>query len=322
MSDVAKAAKVSKTTVSLVLNEIPGTRIPDATRARVRRAAEKLEYRHPSLSRRPDRSGTRIIGVLINELSNRNASNLMEGVMATAADLDYQVVVQMTDGRADREKAALENLRDLGITEVVYALTYNVGPEPTEDLRNFRHVFLNCQREDGIGTSVMPDHYDIGYQAARHLVSLNRERISTLTGDPWQIGTRLRLSGFLNGLAESGLTPFHVEVGRSIDEAAKKIVLRLMKEQVTTDAIYCQNDMMALGALEGLEDVGCRVPDDVAVIGCEDRDFARLLRPPLTTFMVPEVDMGRTAVELLISGDPLPDEPVILPVELLARGTA
>jgi LacI family transcriptional regulator len=123
-----------------------------------------------------------------------------------------------------------------------------------------------------------------------------------ITGDPWQDAARSRLNGYRRALWTSGmrLDPSYVRVGRWSHASGAEATHGLMALPSPPDAILCQNDSMARGALSALRALGRRVPDEVAVIGYDDRDFARDLDPPLTTVLLPLTEMARRAVEFLV----------------------
>jgi LacI family transcriptional regulator len=321
LSDVAEAAEVSKTTVSLVLNDIPSIRIPEATRARVLRAAQELGYQQKFTIKRAELDRPPVIGALINEISQAYPINLLDGLQAAAEDKEVQIVIQITDGRPEREREALATLQQLGAAGVIYAMTFNAEVTPVVELERFRHVLLNCRRIDGAGTSVVLADEAIGRAAARHLLDRGYRRIAILTGDPWQIGARERRAGCEAELAEAGLAPTHVEAGMWDHRITAEITERIVSGPDRPDAIFCQNDLMARGALAALNGMDVRVPQDVAVLGCDNREFSRYLSPALTTFSVPHAEMAERALEILCAEGPLSGESIAMRGNVIQGGT-
>lgn len=321
MVDVARAAHVSKTTVSLVLNQIPGVRIAEDTRQRVLRVARELGYEPgPDLHQiDPDRK--RLYGVLINEISAAYPINLIEGMQIWADAQGVQVVIQVTGAIPDHETAALENFARFGVDGVIYARTFTAIVEPPPKLEAFRHVFLNCRRADGVGVAVLPAERSGGTLATEHLIGLGRKRIATITGDPWQLAAKERLEGYHRALARAGLSrdgalELNGDWGHESGYAA---TIRLLELPDPPDAIFCQNDIMARGALAALRAHGRSVPAEVAVIGYDDREFAKTLEPTLTSVTLPHVEMAERAIQYLAAGTPSGDRTVSIRGELILR---
>lgn len=321
MSDVAAAAGVSKTTVSLVLNDVPGTRIPKATRSRVFRAAQTLGYRHPAEIRRDSARRSPVVGVLINEISQAYPINLLDGLQSAADDLDVAALIQITDGRPERESNALTHLADLGALGIIYASSFSAEVTPTAELERFRHVYLNCRRKDSTGSSVVIADQAIGHAAIEHLLERGRRRIAIITGDPWQIGAQERLAGAKAALAAAGIAPFAIEAGMWEHGIAADAARRIMSGDARPDAFYCQNDVMARGVLAALGDLGVSVPVEVAVLGSDNREFARDLVPPLTTFDPPHAEMAEQAIRMLCAEAPLTNSSLPVMAELMLRGS-
>ncbi|WP_319517834.1 LacI family DNA-binding transcriptional regulator [uncultured Martelella sp.] len=302
MSDVAKAADVSKTTVSLVLNHVLEARIPDATRAHVFRVARELGYVSLPSTFNRDGSRTSVIGVLINEISAAYPINLLEDLQTAAEARNSRIVIQMTGGTPERERAALVDFRNYGVKGVIYAMSFNAMVTPAIELDMFRHVFVNCQREDGRGHAIVGDSRSGGYAAARHLIERGCRRIATITGDPWQVDTRERLQGFETALAEVNLSPFAVDPGAWNYGHARELTGRWLCETRPPDAIFCHNDFMARGALSALPGSAITCPKDILIIGYDDREVAAWPSPTLSTITLPHAEMAELALEAL-SGD-------------------
>lgn len=322
MSDVARVAEVSKTTVSLVLNEIPGVRIPEGTRARIFRVARELGYRHRPAQHHDEDQPITSVGVLINEISASYPINLLDGLQIAAEQRDIQLIIQMNGAGPEQERDALRNFHRLGITGVIYATTFHAEVEPCVELDRFRHVFLNCRRREGDGHAVVSDEYASGQAAARILLGSRATRIATLTGDPWQVATRERLSGFQDTLALAGLEPIAVEAANWSHALARAATEQLLAQGARLDGLFCQNDIMARGAYAALRAAGIRVPQDVCVVGHDDREFAADLEPPLTTLTMAHADMAELALERLLGGEALGDRIEALAGETILRGSS
>ena len=150
--------------------------------------------------------------------------------------------------------------------------------------------------------------------------------IGTVTGPFRRHVVRSRLHGYEDALREAGIEPgedLAAEADWTPGAAAAATRLLLQRDPAMT-AVFVHSDAMAIGVLSALARAGRRVPDDVAVVSCDDMPFAEYLIPSLTSLRVPFAETGEAAVELLlgrIAGQPPPDEPILLPVELVVRGS-
>lgn len=321
MVDVARAAEVSRTTVSLILNDIPGVRIAEATRQRVLRTARDLGYTPGPFLSDLDPVGKRLVGVLINEVSAAYPVDILYGLQTFADAQALQLIVQMTDGLADREAAALDTLGRLGVEHVIYASAFTTPLRPAAALGRFRHVLLNCRREDGSGLAVLPAERHGGFVATRHLASLGRRRIATITGDPWQWASKERLAGYHRALTRDDL-PRSDQFVRSTNwshAAGFEAALTLLRLDAPPDAIFCHNDLVARGAIAAARSLGGRVPDDIAIIGYDDREFAQDLE--ISSITLPFADMAETALAALVSEETLEDRTISVEGRLLVRGS-
>jgi LacI family transcriptional regulator len=150
--------------------------------------------------------------------------------------------------------------------------------------------------------------------------------IGTVTGLFRRRVTRSRLHGYEDALRAAGLEPSEdlVAEGDWTPQGGATSTRVLLERSPSLTAIFVHSDMMAIGVLSALWQAGRRVPDDVAVVSCDDIPFAEFLTPPLTTVRIPLAEAGRQAVELLlrsIAGEPVPERTPLLPVELIIRGS-
>lgn len=301
MIDVARRAGVSQTTVSLVLNNIAGIRIAEATREHVIETARLLGYSPGPLLHELEAEHVPIIGVLINEISSAYPIDIIDGLHVSARAAAMQLAVFVTDGVVEREAEALKSLRRLGVERVVYANTFTAAVHPTEDLKDFRHIYVNCFRNDGEGTAVIPGERAAGFAAAQYLIHSGCTRLATITGDDWHSSAQRRLSGFRRGAKAGGLSLDQVYI-KHCDwghRRGREAMMELLALPEPPDAVFCQNDMLARGALAAIYEAGLRVPDNISVLGLDDREFARDLG--LSTMLLPHAEMAERAIKILTS---------------------
>lgn len=160
--------------------------------------------------------------------------------------------------------------------------------------------------------------------ATQHLIQAGRKRIGMLNGPSKYEATHQRLQGYQKALEEAGL-PYDaslVRVGKWHEQSGYQLARELMRLPHPPDAIFCASDSIAVGALDALHELGMKVPDDVALVGFDNRHFSQYQRPPLTTIALPLVEMGRLASQLILSAI-LRDKPESIihhvPCELIQR---
>ncbi|MHA6689097.1 LacI family DNA-binding transcriptional regulator [Devosia sp. A449] len=321
MVDIARAANVSRTAVSLILNQVPGMRIAEATRQRVLQVARELGYDPGPRLEELSQENQRLFGLLINEISSAYPIDLVYGLQNWADAQGVQIIIQVTDGVLDRESAALDNFARFGVESVVYASSFSALATPPDGLHAFRHVLLNCRREDGTGLAVLPAERHGGSVATQHLLDIGCKRIATITGDPWQFASKERLAGYRRTLNKAGLN-----LGKAYEAASDwghatgyHAARQLFELAEPPDAIFGQNDIIVRGILAAAQEAGLRVPQDLALVGYDDREFAKDLQ--ISTVTLPHAEMAERALVDLASGGELGDKTLFIAGELIERAT-
>ncbi|MBQ0942784.1 LacI family DNA-binding transcriptional regulator [Ideonella sp. 4Y16] len=316
MTDVAKAAGVSQSTVSMVLNNASGARLSAETRARVLQEAMALGYRlphrDPSLPTGPTKQQP-VIGYLVDEISTSPHPVVsLDGARDAAWEQGCVLQVAVTRSNPEQENATIAAmLNQPGLVGVVYSTIFTRPVEVPEALLARPLVLLNCHDDRRRLPAVVPSEVAGGHAATEYLIAQGHTRIAFINGEPWMEAAQDRLKGYRRALATADL-PFDPQLLREGDwmsGSGYEQALALMALPRPPSAIFCANDLMALGALEALKHLGLRVPADVSVIGYDDQEISRHTHPPLTTLVLPNEEMGRTAVELLLSlaaGERLP----------------
>jgi LacI family transcriptional regulator len=307
MTDVAKAAGVSQSTVSMVLNSVDGARLTAETRARVTAAAAALGYRLPRREPSSEASGLRrnVIGYLVDEISTSPHPVVsVDGARDAAWEHDCVVTVMVTRNNAEQEAAAIAALQaNPALLGVVYSTIFTREVALPEALRTVPTVLLNCHDDTARVPAVVPGEVGGGHAATEFLISQGHARIGFINGEPWMEAAKDRLKGYRRALATADLPfdPALLRDGDWMSGTGFDATLSLMKEPRPPSAIFCANDLMALGALEALKQLGLRVPEDVSVLGYDDQEISRHTHPPLSTVVLPNYEMGRAAVEMLLS---------------------
>jgi LacI family transcriptional regulator len=323
IGDVARRAGVSVTTVSRFL---AGQTVRAAET--IRTAVSDLDYR-PSPAARSLRSGrTASIAVVVPDVTNPFFAAVVKGAEAVARQDDYHLFLSNTDEDVDREAAVLADLVGR-VDGVILAPTVESDEAPLRARQaGLPIVFLD--REIGgsaLFDAVLVDNVGGTRSAAEHLLDLGHRRLAIVNGTMRSTPGRQRRETFIETLTSRGIEPseFHEEVGDFREQGGYQAVLRLLALEHPPTAIFVTNNLMTVGALRALHDMGVRVPDQVSIVGFDDLDLAALLMPPLTVVARPMEEQGALAMRLLLSRlrehDDVTPRRIVLETKLLVRGS-
>lgn len=303
MTDVAAMAGVSQATVSLVLNGSPGAKLSEATRKRVHQAAEELGYK---LVRRGQQStssdGSTIVFIVDEGATDPWMILAFEGARDKALEYGINVCLFVSHGDPETEATIVNQMNQLPLLGYIYGTILTRRVELTPPLQDQHVVLLNCYDEKRRLPCVVPGDLLGGRMATERLIQAGHTRIGMINGQNGIDATRDRLKGYKQALASNDI-PFAADLVRSGNwepSSGYKMTLELMALKNPPEAIFCANDMMALGCYEALNELGFSVPDDIGVIGFDDRDIAKHMKPGLTTLILPHYEMGEIAAEQLI----------------------
>ena len=322
--DVAAHAGVSLGTVSNVLNN--PDRVGPATRERVESAMRSLGF-VPSRAAGQLRSRrSELIGLVVPDVGNPFWASVLRGVETVADEAGLTMVIGSTHQDPERQEHLLRVLKSQGVDGLVIAPIVDRAADwaPFED-RRFGVVTLERQGADSTGAWVSLDNVEGARLAMSHLLDHGHRRIALVNGPASVSWCAERRAGVVLALAEHGLEARDVVVDvevcdLTVDEGAAAIAPLLDSRSVT--AVMCVNDMLALGALLAMHERGLRVPQDVALIGYDDADFAPALNPSLSTVRQPSFEMGVAAARLLLRADGRdPGEHVEFEPQLVVRSS-
>lgn len=320
--DVARASKVSIATVSRVFNDSPA--VSEVTRQRVRAAAQSLGYWPNGIARSLITNRTHMLGVVLPDLHGEFFSEVIHGVDEASRAHGLHVLVSRASARADELTSALRSMRGRVDGLVVMAPDLRASETLEQTARSIPTVVLNPDRPLESVDTVAIDNGGGARQVVSHLIRLGHRCIAMVTGPEHNADSRQRLEGYRRALADAGLftTPDLVVAGDFTEPSGYDAALQLLARSHRPTAIFVANDVMAVGVLGALDDLGVPVPGDIAVAGFDDIPLAQYLRPPLTTVHVDMLGLGRRAVELLL--DPgrrerTPGRHDVLPTTLVVR---
>ncbi len=302
IKDVAKHAGVSVGTVSNVINH--PDMVSAETRERVRAVIERLGYVRSESARQLRAGRSRIMALLVLDMGNPFFVDVARGAERAARKAGLGVMVCNSGQSADEEADYLGLFAEQRVRGVLLTPADATGRN-IEAFRRHRIPFVLVDRvaEGTTECSVSVDDVMGGALAVRHLVDAGHRSVAYVSGPPDLHQVRDRRQGALNALAEAGLAPEtlrelpteHLTVSAGRDAGAR--ILGLADRPT---AVFCANDLLALGVLQSMYAAGVRVPEDIAIVGYDDIEFAAAAVVPLTSVRQPAVTMGAMAAELLL----------------------
>lgn len=307
LRDVAKRCGVSTATVSAVVNGAEW--VSDATRVRVQRAIDRLGYRPNQFARTLKTQRGYAVGVIVSDLTNPFFTEVVRSLSHALRADGHAFFLCDSDHRFDLGEVHLRMLVDGHVMGVVL-----IGDSVPEDaLRRFAGrkgsvPIVAIEREyaiDGV-SSLLVDSEAGACNAVRHLLGQGYERIAMIGGPRQGPGSEtyarvLRYDGYRRALKDAGVRfdPRLVAEGNFRYGGGQEAMRQLLATGKRIDAVFCANDMMALGAMSVARDAGLRVPHDLAVVGFDDIPIAALTSPGLTTMAMPKGELGQAAATIL-----------------------
>jgi LacI family transcriptional regulator len=302
MNDIAVQAGVSQATVSLVLNEVPNSRVSKETRDRVLTIADSMGYaRRAGVNPAAD---VRLIGLMIDDVTATPfAAPLIEGARHQAAAAGCVVATFVTGGNPATEEAAMQVLQASRLVGVLYASLVTRLVTPPDRLHQLPTVLLNCHDKSHAFPTVTPGDVTGAMAATSVLIRAGHRRIAHLQGEDWGEAARDRALGYRRALTSADIPfdPALLEGPAWTVASGRAATLRLLDLPDPPTGIFCFNDRVALGCYEALHMRGLRVPQDVSVIGFDNDDLVANLQPPLSTMVLPHDEMARWAVSQLLN---------------------
>ncbi len=331
ISDVAKLAKVSKKTVSRVINNEDS--VTEDTRRKVLEAIEQLNYVPSALATSLAKGRANCIGMLLPHLTWPLILDVLRGVTDLVETSDYALTLySMT-----RDEKAVRNF----VNRMVHAkqidgLIVLTPPRMLEYLTELYHkgfplVLIDDHGYNPAFSSVVTTNFEGAYTATKHLAETGRRCIAYINGPKNYGCNRERLAGYLQALKDFDLPvnpDLIYEDGDYTDHGDRgsiRAIQSMLSKGVEIDAVFAANDIMAFGAMNALGQAGLQVPDDVAVVGCDNILATAYSTPTLTTIQQPFYEMGQTAAHVLIdalNGGSLPTSPIEVPTSLVIRDSS
>lgn len=300
LKQLAEHLGLNPATVSVVLNEVPGRSIPQATRDRIKAAAKLLNYQPNLLARSLRSRRTLTIGILVPELGDGYHTQVMSGIGDQLIKAGY---FYFTAHHRHKPSLIEEYTRMLigrgaqGIIAIDTMLEHSIGI-PVVCVAGHRHI-------EGV-TNVLLDHVRAAELALNHLYSLGHRQIAFMRGQPFSSDSDERWKSLVRvadklGIAVKPELVINLERDMSSPELGYPVVQQLLAAKQPFTALVAFNDISAIGAIRALQDVNLRVPNDISVIGFDDIKAAAFTLPRLTTINQPLEEIGRIATQSLLN---------------------
>jgi LacI family repressor for deo operon, udp, cdd, tsx, nupC, and nupG len=290
----------------------------------IRRIAEREGYRPSAAARSLVTRRTNTIGVVVTNISDPFVAGVVSGIEDAAEQRGYSVFLANSNAEPEREKRVVRSFEERRVDGIIVTSS-RVGALHVSMLSQMEVpiVLLNNQHPSEAAYSVMIDNEGGSYAATHHLVESGHRRIAYI-GDRYghQSDTE-RLAGYRRAIESAGLEfdADLVQRGDGKPEGAREALARLLALPKRPTAVFCYNDMSALGAMHEARIAGLSVPEDLSLVGFDDLYISQYLRPPLTTVRQPMAEMGRLAAHTLLRllAKEQPEQTVKVPGKLIVR---
>ena len=297
IKDVAARAGVSTATVSRYLN---GGHVRQARR--IDEAIEALAFRPNQLARSLKSGSTRTIGVLVPDISNPFFADVVKGVESVMRAGEYSLLLCNTDENVERERTVISLLLQKQVDGILMAPATEWSDAPLMlRARRVPVVLIDRRIEAEDFDVVLVDNVNGSAQAAEYLVSLGHERIAMVSGPLDTTPGRERYEGFLQGLRATGreLDERYLQVADFREDGGYQAALRLLAVRPAPTALFVSNNLMSIGALRAIHNLGIHIPQEMSFVGFDDLALAELTHPPLTVISRPSTEQGVLAMRLL-----------------------
>jgi DNA-binding LacI/PurR family transcriptional regulator len=327
--EVAELAGVSRTTVSFVLNNVPGMRISEETRQRVVEAARQLDYHPDATARRMVYGQTHVIGFVVRQspdqvFADHFLPRVLSGLSRCATAQSYHILFEPIPPK-DETGAYARLVRERHVDGIVLSGPRFDDQELLKIHAEGAYVVLMGQLPGTGIPSVDVDNIGGARIATQHLIGLGHRDIALITNaPPAYTASADRLAGYRHTLEAAGMVyqEKFVRYGNFTPQSGFDAMSSLLALKPYPTAVFVASDTVALGALQAIRQRGLHVPEDLALVGFDDIPLAEFVDPPLTSVHLPAYGLGWGAADLLIrliAGEEIRDPHIVLETELVAR---
>jgi DNA-binding LacI/PurR family transcriptional regulator len=300
IKDIARIAGVSHSTVSRALahNEL----VNPVTRARIQALAVEMGYSPNAQARGLVSGHTMTVGVVVTTIDDPFVAEVMQGIESTAHLSGYTVILASSNSEPERELRAVEMLQSKRVDAVIVTSS-GVGARYREHLERFGVpvVLINNHVDEHRYTfSVGVDNLRGAISATQHLIGQGHHRIGYVAAPADANSNAERFAGYCQALRAAGLPvdPDLIVTGTGKAPGGERALTTLLHAGARPNALFCYNDMTAIGVLRAARAAGLAVPEELSVVGFDDIPFASYCEPPLTTIAQPKLEMGQQAMQM------------------------
>ena len=301
LREIAKLAKVSAATASIVLNDKKNQGISEKTWKNVKNIGKKYNYSGNNKIRRLNK---RKFIFFMEEFSyNENvASKLLDGF--NDYDLKSHQFVFLFNKLLDNKKNIFKAIEEFKPDGIIIANSYTKKIEINLNNLKLSKILLNCYSNNFNGLTILPDDYNGAKKAVNYLFQNNLKKIPIiLSSDTWMKGYRDRLSGWRDAHIENNINyndSFIVQPKSNEENAGYIEAKKLLKKNKKIDAIFCTSDEIAMGSYQAIKEAGLKIPNDISIIGFDNSRISELVKPKLTTVQLPYSEMTQKAIKHII----------------------
>jgi LacI family transcriptional regulator len=307
IKDIAAAAGVSATTVSIVLNgRAREMKISESMARKVERLAEKLQYRPNHFAKGLRTGKTNTIGLIVDDISNYFFGHLAKVVEEEADKKGYTVMFCSSENNEGKSRNILNMLVDKHMDGYIIAPTTFMLPEIEQLLEEKRPtVLIDRYFPDLNSNYVTVDNYQGSLEAINHLASRGIRNIALVTNDTDQLQMQQRIDGYMEGLTKNAIQPDKnlvkkIPFGWPEQKQVKELAQFFTRQKDKFEAVFFTSNNLGVAGLEAFSNLGISVPEQVSVICFDDNDLFRLGKPGITVMSQPIKQMAKKAVEVLV----------------------
>ncbi|MFW5885883.1 MAG: LacI family DNA-binding transcriptional regulator [Halanaerobium sp.] len=327
---IADEAGVSKSTVSRVINNKAG--VKDSTREKVAKVIKDLNYKPNSSAKGLASKKTNTIGLVISDITDPFFAMFVKGAERKAMEANYNMMLANSHWVVEEELKCIQMFEEGRVDGI---LMISGGSEARLDnylnnlaSHNLQIVVVDRKIENDKIPRLNSDNLDAGYQATKYLIDLGHKKIAHIKGEDVASSdaSRDRVKGYKKALKEAGIEEQIIYPGYFAREEAYKATEKLLEKYPEVTAIFYSSDMMAIGGLKAIKNMGLQIPQDISIIGIDGIEMAALMDPPITTMAQPAFEMGYQGMEKLIKklegqAEDSHSEDIIFKMELIERAS-
>lgn len=325
IAEIARRANVSTATVSRTINQ--SGPVKPATARKVWRIVAELNYYPNSHARALVSGRSRLLGLIVSDITNPFFSELIRSFESHAAQQQYDLLITSTDYETNRMTATLRRMLERKVDGVaVMTSEMDLGLISELSRRGVPIVFMDVGQMGPRMSHVSIDYGNGIHQAVNHVVGLGHKHVAFISGPLDLHSARTRRQAFVEAMRLHGIVPDRrmIREGTHTAEGGRREMSALLRLSRRPTAVVASNDWTAIGALHAIQSEGLRVPEEISLVGFDDIPLVSYTTPALTTVRMSAVDVGATAFDALfkmIGGEKLEGDVYQIPTKLVIRAS-